>query len=76
MATNATENAPQPALPLPLHNSVTGMNYPHAARQQATILSRRLQNVSDMEMHARPDEITVGKLYFIVLPRFEGEMCI
>eukprot|EP00965_Chrysotila_dentata_P220395 6191744-Pleurochrysis_carterae.AAC.2 len=74
MADDVLRNQHQPPLPqqqapLPLHNSVTDLNHPPAARQYAVAqMRRRTAAVRDMLMHASPYEIEVGKLYFIVLP--------
>eukprot|EP00965_Chrysotila_dentata_P131957 4362435-Pleurochrysis_carterae.AAC.2 len=76
VARNAGASAATPQLPLPLHNSVTGINYQPAARQQAGTQHRRRLAVGEMPMHAAAADILPGHLYFIVLPKFEGEMCV
>eukprot|EP00965_Chrysotila_dentata_P082660 2727783-Pleurochrysis_carterae.AAC.2 len=73
---DAAHNTASQALPLPVHNSITGINYQPSARQHASALLRRRTAVEDMKLHADSADIEVGQLFFIVLTNFEGEMCI
>eukprot|EP00965_Chrysotila_dentata_P250115 6209261-Pleurochrysis_carterae.AAC.2 len=62
-------------LPLPLLNSVTGINHAPGARKAAKARVAAAENVGEMPQAAEVDEdILAGGLYFIEIPLFEGEM--
>eukprot|EP00965_Chrysotila_dentata_P043330 1440042-Pleurochrysis_carterae.AAC.1 len=64
--------APPP--PVPLTNSVTGLNYLPSARQREVTANTLRTRVASMSTSLSKDEIVAGQLYFVDLPEFEGEL--
>ena len=69
----ATEGA-APQKPLPLHNEVTGENYPAVERERARRQHRIDLAVHTMPAHLPSSKSTVGTLVFVSLRAFEGGM--
>eukprot|EP00965_Chrysotila_dentata_P054978 1825020-Pleurochrysis_carterae.AAC.5 len=62
-------------MPLPLLNSVTGLNHAPAARKAARLRAAAQATASELPGLEEVDEdIVVGRLYFIEISMFEGEL--
>eukprot|EP00965_Chrysotila_dentata_P061955 2052960-Pleurochrysis_carterae.AAC.1 len=70
-----TEEGVDESLPLPLVNSVTGINHAPGARRAAKASVAAQATASKQpELPEAEADIVAGCLYFIELPEFEGEM--
>eukprot|EP00965_Chrysotila_dentata_P249488 6208917-Pleurochrysis_carterae.AAC.2 len=69
---SASESA---SLPLPLVNDVTGLNHmPSACSAAKASEDMRTRVLDSIKLRAKPASVSPGKLYFIALEKFKGEL--